>query len=262
VPSDEDGLDIDALERVLARHDVKLVCVQPACHNPTGRDLSPERAQRLIELARERSFFILEDGVYANVRFEGEPRPRLRASAPAHVIYADSLSKTVGGGLRVGWLAASGPVRARLSALKIATDIHSSSLPQFIAARYLASGAHERQLQRTLPFYRERRDALLDALATYLPGEYTAPHPLGGHHAWVTLNRRIDEQALRSEALRHGVVYIPGTACTAQPTGRTSMRLSFPLLSPDELREAVKRLARATESVRRRAGLAATAVPS
>jgi len=95
-----------------------------------------------------------------------------------------------------------------------------------------------------------------------IAGEYTAPYPIGGHHAWVTLTRRIDEQALRTEALRHGVTYIPGGAAVAQPTGRTSMRLSFPLLTPDELREAVRRLARATESVRRRAGLAATAAPS
>src|SRR5262249_54152444 len=160
-----------------------------------------------------------------------------------------SLSKTVGGGLRVGWIAASGPVRSRLAALKVESDVHTSSLDQHIAVRYLQSGAHERQLQRVLPYYRERRDALLDALATHLAGEYTAPYPLGGHHVWVTLNRRLDEQALRSEALRHGVAYIPGGAAVAQPTGRTSMRLSFPLLDAEQLHEAVRRLARATESV-------------
>jgi DNA-binding transcriptional MocR family regulator len=262
VPFDDDGLDVDAFERLLARHDIKLLVLQAACQNPTGRDIPTDRRERLIELARERSFFILEDGVYANVRFEGDAFSRLRAAAPAHVIYVDSLSKTVGGGLRLGWMAASGPVRTRLAALKAATDVHTNSLAQHIAVRYLASGAHERQLARVLPYYRERRDALLEALATHLDGEYTAPHPVGGHHAWVTLNRRIDEQALRAEALRHGVTYIPGAAATAQATGRTSMRLSFPLLSPDELGEAVRRLARATESVRRRAGLAATSAPS
>jgi 2-aminoadipate transaminase len=186
----------------------------------------------------------------------------MRAAAPDHVIYLDSLSKTVGGGLRVGWIAASGPVRSRLAALKVESDVHTSSLDQHIAVRYLQSGAHERQLQRVLPYYRERRDALLEALATHLAGEYTAPYPIGGHHVWVTLNRRLDEQALRAEALRHGVAYIPGGAAVAQPTGRTSMRLSFPLLDADQLHEAVRRLARATESVRRRSGLAATAAPS
>ena len=262
IPFDEDGLDVDAFERVLARHEIKVLVLQAACQNPTGRDIPADKRARLIELARERSFFILEDGVYATMRYEGEPFPRLRAAAPAHVIYVDSLSKTVGGGLRLGWVAASGPLRSRLAALKASTDVHTSSLAQYMGLRYLASGAHERQLQRILPYYRERRDALLEALVTHLGGEYTAPHPVGGHHVWVTLNRRMDEQLLRSEALRHGITYIPGAAATAQATGRTSMRLSFPLLSPDELHEAVRRLARATESVRRRASLAATAAPS
>ena len=262
VPFDEDGVDVEAFERIIARHEVKLLFLQTACQNPTGRDIAPDRRARLVELARERSFFIVDDGVYANLRFEGDPFPRMRAAAPDHVIYLDSLSKTVGGGLRVGWMAASGPVRPRLAALKAESDVHTSSLDQHIAARYLQSGAHERLLARVMPYYRERRDALLEALAEHLAGEYTAPYPIGGHHAWVTLTRRIDEQALRTEALRHGVTYIPGGAAVAQPTGRTSMRLSFPLLTPDELREAVRRLARATESVRRRAGLAATAAPS
>ena len=81
VPVDEDGLDVDALERLLARHEVKLVALQTACHNPTGRDLSPERARRLAELALERNFFVLEDQVYADTRIEGE-RPRSSASSP------------------------------------------------------------------------------------------------------------------------------------------------------------------------------------
>src|SRR2546423_1590238 len=171
-----------ALERVLARHEVKLCALQPACHSPTGRDLAPARRERLIELAQQRSFFILEDGVYATLRYEGTEPPRLRSGAPAHVIYVDSLSKTVGGGLRIGWVASRGPVRARLAALKMATDVHTSALDQHIAARYLAAGHHDRQLERALPYYRERRDALTAALERHLAGEYRATRPAGGPH--------------------------------------------------------------------------------
>ena len=110
LPVDDDGPDIDALERILARHEIKLVALQAPCANPTGADLSPRRRDRLIELARTREFFVLDDGVYATIRFEGEPLARLRERAASHVIYCDSLSKTIGGGLRVGWIAASGPV--------------------------------------------------------------------------------------------------------------------------------------------------------
>lgn len=261
VPVDEDGFDVDSLERVLARHEVKLCALQTGCQNPTGRDLAPERRTRLVELARERSFFILEDGVYASLRFEGEDHDRLRSLAPSHVIYVDSLSKTIGGGLRLGWIAARGTVFSRLAMLKMGSDMGTSTLVQHVAARYLAGDAHERQLRETVPVYRERRDALLAALERHLPGEYRAQRPLGGHHVWVTLTRPLDERALYSEASRYGMTFTPGAATLAEPRSETSLRLSFGLLEPERLEEGVKRLARAMRSVRRETRAAGGTAP-
>src|SRR4051794_6153257 len=287
IPVDKDGLDVDALERVLARHEVKLCALQTACQNPTGRDLSPERRERLAQLARERNFFVLEDGVYSDLRFEQGDAPRpVRELAPGHVLYIDSLSKTVGGGLRIGWIAARGPVFdrlamlklesdfhsntlsqhiaargpvfARLAMLKLESDFHSNTLSQHIAARYLASGAYDRQVESTIPFYRERRDALLAALEKHLAGEYRAEVPHGGHHVWVQLTRPVDERALYREAVRHGVTFTPGTTVTPERHSSTHIRLSFSLLDPDELEEGVKRLARAMREVRRRERTSAT----
>src|SRR5919112_5128617 len=83
VPYDRDGLDLDALEHVLARYEVKLCALQTVSQNPTGRDLSEERRERLAALARERNFFVLEDGVYSDVRFDDGPvPPPLRELAP------------------------------------------------------------------------------------------------------------------------------------------------------------------------------------
>ncbi len=253
VPVDEDGLDVAALERLLARHEVKLVALQTAFQNPTGRSLSEDRRRRLADLAVERNFFMLEDRVYADLRFEGQPVRPIRDLAPAHVIYVNSLSKVVGGGLRMGWLAARGAVRERLAMLKLEDDFHSPTLIQHIAARWLAAGAHDRHIEATTPFYRERRDALLAALERHLAGEYRADPPRGGHHLWVTLRRPLDERALYSEAARHGVTFTPGGAITAERRSQTSFRLSFSLLEPAELEEGVRRLARAIREVRRRA---------
>ena len=253
VPVDEDGFDVAQLERLLARHEVKLVGLQTSCQNPTGRDLSDERRRRLAELAVERNFFVLEDRVYADASFEGEPARPLRELAPAHVIYVNSLSKVVGGGLRAGWIAARGPVLDRITTLKLEADFHTPTLIQHMAARWLAAGAYDRHVEHTLPFYRERRDALLAALERHLPGEYHADSPQGGHHVWVTLNRSLDERALYTEAARHGVAFTPGGAITAERRSQTSFRLSFSLLEPPELDEGVRRLARAIREVRRRA---------
>ena len=252
LPVDADGPDIDALERILARHEVKLVVLQEACQNPTGADLSPARRARLLELARTRGFFVLDDGVYATMRFDGAPHARLRADAPSHVIYVDSMSKTIGGGLRLGWIAASGPMLARLVQLKIDADIHTAALPQYLAAAYLQGDRHAELMRRSLPVYRERRDALVAALERHLGYDATWTVPQGGNHIWVTLREPVDERALYVEALRAGTTFLPGGAVTAEKSSRTSMRLSFGLVEPALLDEGVRRLAVALREVRRR----------
>ncbi len=259
VPVDGDGFDVDALERLLARHEVKLVGLQSACQNPTGTNLSEARRQRLAELAVERNFFVLEDRVYADMRFEGPFVRSLRELAPAHVLYINSLSKVVGGGLRSGWVAARGPVRDRIAMLKLEADFHSPTLIQHIVARWLRTGAYDRHVERTIPFYRKRRDALLAALERHMPGEYRVDVPHGGHHLWVTLNRALDERALYGEAARHGVTFTPGGAVTAERRSQTSFRLSFSMLDPEQLDEGARRLGRAIREVRRRAHRAVAA---
>ena len=258
LPVDADGVDIDALERIIARHEIKVVALQEGCQNPTGASLSAARRARLLELARTRGFFVLDDGVYATMRFEGAALPRLRAAAPSHVIYVDSLSKTIGGGLRIGWIAASGPVFARLVQLKIDSDIHTAALPQYLAAHYLRGDRHAQLLARVLPIYRARRDALHDALQRHLGDDATWVLPDGGHHVWVTLREPIDERSLYIEALRCGTAFLPGGAVTAEKSSRTSMRLSFGLVEPALLEEGVRRLAVALREVRRRGRAVAT----
>lgn len=259
VPVDEDGFDVEALEHVLKRHEVKLCALQPACQNPTGTDLAPERRARLTDLALERNFFVLEDGVYADLRYDGEAIPALRGQAPGHVVHVNSLSKVLGGGLRIGWIAARGPVLERMTTVKQGTDFHTSTPIQRMAAGYLATDAYRRNIDKSLPYYRERRDVLVAALEKQLAGEARAPVPRGGHHVWVTLNRPVEERVLYSEAVRHGVSFTPGGAVTVDRPQRTSFRLSFSLLEPEELEEGVRRLARALREVRRRDRAAVTA---
>lgn len=259
LPVDDEGADTAALDRLLARHEVRLVALQGSCQNPTGHDLSAARRSRLLELARERGFFILEDGVYATMRFDGRPAPRMRAEAPGHVVYADSLSKTLGGGLRVGWVAASGPIMARIAQLKLDGDLHSPGAPQAVAAAWLDGDRHARHLAAVLPRYQKRCERLLAALERHLGDEVVSSRPAGGHHVWVTLRRPVDERALYAEAGRAGVTFLPGGAAQPAASGRTSMRLSFSYVPPEQLDEGVRRLARALRAVRRARSVAATA---
>jgi 2-aminoadipate transaminase len=261
VPFDEGGIDVEAFERILARHEVKLLALQTGSQNPTGQDLAPDRAARLVELAQERSFFILEDGVYANIRFVDDPPPRLRQSAPDHVIYVDSLSKTIGGGLRVGWVAASGEARRRIAGLKLDTDVHSSTLTQYLAMRWLQSGSHDDHLRRVNKVYHQRANTLVESVRRRLDDEVSVLDPRGGHSVWLTFRRPIDERMLFAEALRNRVGFTPGRALRPEQSSQSSLRLSYPLLDDERLDEGVRRLAVAIRAVRRQsAGNWATAI--
>jgi 2-aminoadipate transaminase len=241
---DEHGFDVDALERLLRGHEVKLVALQPRAHNPTGQDLGEERRARLLELARRHGFFVLEDAVYADLRYDGADPGSLRARDPAHVIYVDSLSKTVAPGLRAGWIAASGPVLDRLIAEKRDDDAHCATLPQLVAASYLGAGHYPAQLARARQLYRTRRDVLLEALDTELRGIATFTHPRAGGHVWMTLDQPRDDEDLYRAALAAGVSYVPGPAMLVDQPTATQLRLSFTSLTPERLREGVRRLGR------------------
>jgi DNA-binding transcriptional MocR family regulator len=251
VPVAQDGLDTDALEQLLRRHEVRLLALQPRLHNPTGRDLSPERRERLCELARRHGFFIVEDAIYADLRFEGEARPPLRTLEPGHVIYVDSFSKSVSPGLRVGWVAASGPVLDRISREKRNDDMAGNALSQLIMARFLAEGGYEESLGQAVAFHRERCEALLAAIDKHLTGLATAVRPLGGAHVWVELVQPSDERDLYAEARRQGVTFVPGGAMMPDRPRSTCLRLSFGYLPPEQIAEGVRRLGAAIRTVGR-----------
>ena len=132
-----------------------------ACTTRPAPTSPPSGATRLVELAHRHGFFILEDAVYGDLRFEGARHGPLRALAPSHVIYVDSLSKTVGPGLRAGWVAASGPVLDRVIAEKRRDDAHGATLTQQTTAvlpRRRASTRRSSSCARER--YRASRDVL------------------------------------------------------------------------------------------------------
>jgi 2-aminoadipate transaminase len=250
VPVDEEGLDIDALEQLLRRHEIRLLVIQPRLHNPTGRDLVPERRERLCELARRQGFFIVEDAIYGDLRLEGDALPPLRAMAPEHVIYVDSFSKNVAPGMRLGWAVATGPVLDRIVREKRNDDMASATLPQLIGARFVAEGSYDEHLPGAIEFHRERRDTLLAALEEHLEGLATWERPLGGAHTWLALRDPLDERDLYAEAVRQGTTFLPGGAAMVERPRGTFMRVSYAYLAPDELREGIRRLAVAIRAVR------------
>ena len=250
VPVDDEGLDVDSLEFLLSRREIKMLALQPRMQNPTGRDLSPERRERLAELAVRHGFFLVEDAIYSPLRFEGVDHGALRPLAPDHTIYIHSLSKVLSPGLRAGWITASGPVLDRIAQEKRTDDMTSATLPQLVAAEFLARGHWDAQVGRSIELHRVRCEAMVEAVEESLAGLAELVHrPLGGGHVWVRVLDGLDERLLYGEALQHGVNFVPGGAAIPGRSDSTNMRLSFSFLEPDQIREGVRRLAAAIRSL-------------
>jgi len=245
IPVQEDGLDVEALERALASGArPKLAHVIPNFHNPAGATLSLEKRRRLLELAAEHDFKIFEDDPYVELRFEGESLPTmLSLDESDSVVYASSFSKTVCPGIRVGYLAGPEQLIADIRKLATETYISPSMVSQAIVAEFARSGAIEDSIATVKDALRERRDRICAALERELP-DASFVKPEGGYFMWVELPDGTDGEALEREAKERGVVFVKGTDFLIEG-GESSMRLSYSGVTPDEIDDGIGRLAEA-----------------
>ena len=251
IPMDDDGLDLEALERALADGPKPtFLYTIPTFQNPSGRTLSLERRRRLIDLAEANDLLIVEDDPYGLVRFEGEPLPSLFELAPAgRVIYSCSFSKTVAPGLRVGYLVLPSDLAAAVEAIAVSTYVSPVIFTQAIVWEFLRGGLLEPNLVRAGAKLRERRDAMLEALARELP-DASWSHPHGGYFIWLDLPEDVDSAQLLAEAEAAGVTFVKGTDFFSGPGGESSARLAFSFATPAEITEGIALLGSAVRALR------------
>ena len=244
VPCDDDGLDPDAVATLAARHRARLLYTVPTFQNPTGRTLPLARREALVDLAARSGLWIVEDDPYGELRYRGAPVPSMASlpGADGRVLAISTLSKVAAPGLRIGWLRTPPALRGPLVVAKQAADLHSSTIDQAAAARWLASidlDAHVANLRRV---YGERRDALVDGLAAALPPGSTHNRPDGGLFVWARLPDGWDAEPLLQRALERDVAFVPGFPFFAGPPDRATLRLSFSAHPPGEIAEGLARL--------------------
>lgn len=249
LPLEADGLDVAALEAALARGPLKLAHVIPNFHNPAGCTLSAEKRVRLVELAAEHSFRILEDDPYRELPFEGAAlETMLSIDRAERVIHASSFSKTVSPGVRVGYLAGPATEIAKLAKRANETYISPNMLAEAVVLELCRSGALDRNIEFVRGALRARRDALVEALREHLPeAEFVVPG--GGYFLWADLAPGTDTTVLLAEAKGEGVGFVAGPDFMLEG-GESSLRLSFASVPPERIGEGVARIARALDRVR------------
>jgi len=228
VPVDENGLNLDVLESVLAQQPVRLLLVTPSFQNPTGTTLSLDGRKRLLALAARHQMPVVEDNIYAALRFRGRDLPSLKAlDTHGLVIHLNSFSKVCFPGLRVGWVAASAPVIERLRIAKQATDLHTDQLAQAALAEFGRRGLLAKLTKKARRLYRTRLERLEAALAAHFPEEVTWVRPEGGMSVWVLLPPGLDAAALLFKARERRVLFAPGRFFYFQAVAPNTLRLGF-----------------------------------
>ncbi|HEV2990429.1 MAG TPA: PLP-dependent aminotransferase family protein [Candidatus Angelobacter sp.] len=242
IPVDDDGLRTELLVEAL-RARPKFLYVLPNFQNPSGVTMSLQRRQELLALAAEYDVPVVEDDPYCELRFEGETIAPLLALDPENVIYLGTFSKTLSPGLRVGWIVAPAEVIIKLVQLKQGTDLHTGGLNQLIACEVAQGGFLDHHVKELREVYRQRRDAMLQALTEFFPKEATWTHPKGGMFLWVTMPAGFDCGELLKAAVQENVAFVPGHSFFAESgDGSRHMRLNFSNAGPDRIQEGIRRI--------------------
>jgi DNA-binding transcriptional MocR family regulator len=254
-PVDGEGVQTDALERLIVEHQPRFVYLIPTFGNPSGAMLSLERRKRVLELAVQHDVLIVEDDPYGDLYFGEAPPPSLLAlsgqvqGSRDRLVHCGSLSKVLSPGLRVGWMVAPSELLAKATMCKQFSDAHTSTFAQATAAQYLKAGRMPGTLAKVRAVYAERAAAMGDALRSDLGDAISFVQPQGGLFVWARLTgaggKVADGAELARRAIEQGVAFVPGAPFYASQPDHATLRLSFATVGVDRIREGVGRLARA-----------------
>lgn len=245
VKMDDEGIIISDLEEKIKLHKPKMLYTIPTFQNPSGKTLLVERRMQIAELASKYDMIVLEDDPYCDLRYRGSAVPPIKTfDKTGHVVLANSFSKTIAPGLRVGTMVGSKEIIDAIILAKGITDTNTPILAQAICSGFLEKGLLPAHLESMVPLYLERLDAMLGGIKKYFPAEIKYTVPEGGLFVWVDLPDTVNTKTLLKKAAEeYKVSYVPGSAfCVDEGDGIHSIRLNFSANNAERIDEGLKRL--------------------
>jgi 2-aminoadipate transaminase len=242
VPVDENGIEPDGLRAQVAGG-ARIVYCMPNFQNPSGISYSLSRRREVVSIVRDTSAVLVEDDPYGLLRFRGDIPQPMATQHPQRTVLLGSFSKIVAPGMRLGWICAPMELIDRLIVAKQSVDLHSENLGQRVIHHLVTAGDFEQHLQTIRDAYRRQCDAMLRAIAEYLPAQVRSTRPDGGMFLWVTLPDEMSSLKLFNAAIEQGVAFVPGQAFHVSGSGHNTMRLNFSNSDEARIDEGMRRLA-------------------
>lgn len=244
VPTDDKGIDVEALEAAIKKYNPKLIYLTPTFKNPTGVTLSLDRRNAVAQTLGKYEVPLIEDDPYGELRYAGQPLPPLKSfDRSGRVVYLSTFSKTIAPGLRLGWIVADHKLIRKLVLAKQGTDLHTGTLVQRAVHRYLEISDVPGHIQTIREEYGRRRNVMLEAMKANFPDRISWTEPEGGMFLWVTLPDHFDTVQLLSRAIEENVAYVPGAPFYPNGGGLNTLRLNYSNSTPQQIQEGIQRLA-------------------
>jgi len=243
IKSNDDGLDIEDLTAKIKKHKPKILYVVPTFSNPTGKTYSIKIRESIAKISAEHGVIVLEDDPYSKLRFSKEHLPPLKTFETApNIVYVTSFSKILAPGLRIGAAVGDKDIIRKMAIGKQGADVSSAHLSQLIAAKYLQKGLLAPNIEKSIPIYKERKDAMMAAIKKYMPNEYKYTDPDGGLFIWGHLDADIDMTKILPKAVEKNVAFIQGTVFYAGGGHKNTFRLNYSNAGLDKIEAGIKAL--------------------
>jgi len=246
IPCDEQGIIPEELEKKLKQTTPKFLYLIPNYQNPSGKIMGLERRIELLRVAQAFDLLVVEDNPYGELQFEGEKFPNLIELAE-NVIYLGTFSKVLSPGLRVGYVVAEPDIIHHLCQTKEGVDLHSNNLTQRAILEFLNEGLLPAHILNLRTVYKERRNAMVQAIEKHLGDKVEMIIPSGGLFLWArfkTINNSFDYV---QETIRQNVLYVPGALFYPDGQVSSEVRLNYSCSTPEIIDEGIRRLARAIQ---------------
>ncbi|AUB56993.1 aspartate aminotransferase [Methanobacterium sp. MZ-A1] len=248
VPLLDDGVDTDALEKILKEEEIKLFYSVTSFQNPTGITYSKDKRREVAEILTKHNTLLVEDNPYGEIRFMGEDIPPIKYMIPDSILFG-TFSKIVSPGMRMGWIVAPPEVMEKLVTAKQASDLHSNYFTQRVVYQYLQDNNVDNHIQNIRKLYKSQRDQMVQSIREYLPEGVKHTAPEGGMFLWVTLPEGMSSMDLFKLAIKEKVAFVPGETFYTENPETDTMRLNFSNCCEEEIIEGMKRLGTAIQKM-------------
>jgi len=245
IPLQNDGIDLEALEKVLKKHKPKILYVIPNFHNPAGIIYSKEKRQKLLKILEGKGIVLLEDDAYNELYFD-EIGKELTAPIMSmdykdiDIVYTGSFSKILGPGFRLGWMLAPPKIYEKAQIIKQSIDACSPNFTQVIANDFIKKGYLEQYLNVIRAEYASREKKMQAALKKYMPKEIKWTEPKGGFYFWLHLPETIDSTNVLKRSTQNGAVFVTGKTFDPYAKNNNNLRLAYSNMEKDEIEKGIK----------------------